>query len=36
MTTNNAQNILMIEDNPGDIRLMKEMLKEIASFSHNL
>ena len=28
--------ILLIEDNPGDIRLIKEMLNEIDFFKHNL
>jgi signal transduction histidine kinase len=30
------KNILLIEDNPGDIRLMKEMLKKISFFEHPL
>lgn len=30
------KNILLIEDNPGDIRLIKELLKEIPSFKHQL
>ena len=36
MKTVPAKNILLIEDNPGDIRLMKELLKEIANFDHQL
>jgi len=30
------QKILLIEDNPGDVRLIKEMLNEIASFDYHL
>jgi DNA-binding NtrC family response regulator len=30
------QKILLIEDNPGDIRLMKEMLNEIVTFDYQL
>lgn len=30
------QKILLIEDNPGDIRLMKEMLNEIVTFDYHL
>ncbi len=36
MKTGPAKKILLIEDNPGDIRLMKELLKEITSFEHEL
>ena len=30
------QKILLIEDNPGDIRLMKEMLNEMVTFDYHL
>ena len=30
------QKILLIEDNPGDVRLIKEMLNEITSFDYHL
>ena len=31
-----TSNILLIEDNIQDIRLIKEMLKEVRSFTYNL
>jgi DNA-binding NtrC family response regulator len=36
MNNSTEQLILLIEDNPGDRRLIKEMLKEIASFNYHL
>jgi DNA-binding NtrC family response regulator len=36
MNSDKEQLILLIEDNPGDRRLIKEMLREIASFSYKL
>jgi DNA-binding NtrC family response regulator len=36
MKNTEEQTILLIEDNPGDIRLIKEMLTEITSFNYKL
>jgi PAS domain S-box-containing protein len=36
MQNTEEQKILLIEDNPGDIRLVKEMLNEITSFNYKL
>jgi len=36
MKNTEEQTILLIEDNPGDVRLMKEMLKEITSLNYQL
>jgi len=36
MKNTEEQAILLIEDNPGDIRLIKEMLTEITSFNYKL
>jgi DNA-binding NtrC family response regulator len=36
MNQNIEQKILLIEDNPGDRRLIQELLNEIASFKYNL
>ena len=36
MNNLSEQKILLIEDNPGDIRLMKEMLNDIVSFDYHL
>jgi len=36
MKNTSKQTILLIEDNPGDIRLIKEMLNEITSFNYEL
>jgi len=36
MKNTSKQTILLIEDNPGDIRLIKEMLNEITSFNYQL
>ena len=36
MKNTEEQTILLIEDNPGDIRLIREMLKEITSFHYKL
>jgi hypothetical protein len=36
MKNTEEQTILLIEDNPGDIRLVKEMLNEITSFKYKL
>ena len=36
MKNREEQTILLIEDNPGDIRLVKEMLNEIKSYKYNL
>jgi PAS domain S-box-containing protein len=36
MKNTEEQSILLIEDNPGDIRLIKEMLTEITSFNYKL
>ena len=36
MNNTEVQTILLIEDNPGDIRLVKEMLNEITSFNYKL
>jgi len=36
MINTEEQTILLIEDNPGDIRLMKEMLTEITSINYSL
>jgi len=36
MSNISEQKILLIEDNPGDVRLMKEMLNEIATFDYQL
>ena len=36
MKNTEEQTILLIEDNPGDIRLIKDMLKEITSFNYKL
>ena len=36
MKNNEEKTILLIEDNPGDSRLIEEMLKEIASFHYKL
>jgi len=36
MTEISNQKILLIEDNPGDIRLMKEMLNEMVNFDYHL
>jgi len=36
MNNSEKQMILLIEDNPGDARLIREMLNEITSFQYNL
>jgi len=36
MSNTTEQAILLIEDNPGDIRLVKEMLNDITSFKYQL
>lgn len=36
MNNLSGQKILLIEDNPGDIRLMKEMLNEMVTFDYHL
>jgi len=36
MNNTEVQTILLIEDNPGDIRLVKEMLNEMTSFNYQL
>ena len=36
MKNTDEQTILLIEDNPGDIRLVKDMLNEITSFNYQL
>ena len=36
MKNTKGQTILLIEDNPGDIRLMKEMLTDITSINYRL
>lgn len=36
MKNTDEHSILLIEDNPGDSRLIKEMLKEIATFDYQL
>jgi len=36
MSRIDKQTILLIEDNPGDARLIREMLNEITSFNYNL
>ena len=36
MNSTEQQNILLIEDNPGDVRLIQEMLNEITSFHYTL